>query len=302
MNTNFEINKILVPVDFSETSDNALRSAISIAHATKSELKLLYVISQAINFDANIPTPQGEEYYEKLKESLWLKFNRIVADIAKENKIVVNYEVRSGVVHKEICSVAEESKVDLIIMGTHGTSGVSEFFVGSNAGKVVANADRPVITIQTKPERKGFKNIILPIRLEVSSRQKVDYVVELARKFESTVFIVGFTEEKDEADQNKVKQYVHQVEKYLTKLNIPHTSSFIFEENFTKEILLFAQKNDADLIAIMNENNFSLDQLIQGPYATQFVNHSTIPVMSVPVFSDPDMLSYSPYLSGELPG
>jgi nucleotide-binding universal stress UspA family protein len=301
MNLAFELKKILVPVDFSETSNNALKQAIFMAKAVKAELKLLYVISQAINFDTNIPTPQGEAYYERLKKALLIKFKRIASDISKENTIETDYEVRSGIVYKEICSAAEEFKADMIIMGTHGTSGVSEFFAGSNAGKVVAHAECPVITIRKKPERNGFKNIILPIRLEISSRQKVDYVVELAKISGSTVFIAGFTDEKNKSDQSKIKQYVKQVEKYLSKLNIKYKSTLIFEDNFTKEILLYAKSNKADLIAIMNENSFSLDQLLRGPYAKQFVNHSTIPILSVPVYSDPDLITYSPYLSGALP-
>ena len=291
-----------MPTDFSETAGNALKQAIFTARIAKAELKLLYVIRPEMNFEGNVPIPQGKVYYDKLKKALLTKLKNLASQIKKEYIIDVNYEVKSGIVHKQICATSEEENFDIIIMGTHGVSGVTEFFAGSNAYKVVAHAACPVITIQKKPERKGFRNIILPIRLERNSRQKVDYVVELAKLLSATVFITGFTAEKDKASQVKIKQYVRQVEKYLTKLEINYKSTLIFADNFTKEILLHAKKNKADLIAIMNENNFSLDQLVKGPYARQFVNHSAIPVMSVPVYSDPDLITYCPYLSGTLPG
>jgi nucleotide-binding universal stress UspA family protein len=156
----------------------------------------------------------------------------------------------------------------------------------------------PVITIQKKLSGKGFRTIILPIRAEANSRQKVDYVVELAKLYAASVHITGYAKQTNKNDQTIVKQYVKQVEKYLTALNISYNTTLIFGENFIKEILFHAEKNEADLIAVMNENDFNLDQLISGPYAKQFVNHSTIPILSIPVYSDPDLMTYSPYLSG----
>ncbi len=298
----FEIKKILLPTDFSDTANNALRQAIVMAKLAGAELKLLYVIEPEMNFSATIPMPQSEGYYEQLKINLLNKLGKIAQNIESENNIKVTYETRFETVYKQICSVAEDENIDLIMMGTHGNSGVSEFFIGSNASKVVSNANCPVITIQQKAATSGFKTICLPIRAEINSRQKVDYVVELAKLYASTVFIIGYADMNNEEDQIKVKQYVLQVEKYLVKLNVNHNSTFITGDNFTKEIMLHAEKNNADLIAVINETSFSLDHLIKGPFAKQFVNHSTIPVISIPVYSNPDLISYSPYLSGSLPG
>jgi hypothetical protein len=81
---------------------------------------------------------------------------------------------------------------------------------------------------------------------------------------------------------------------------IDYKSYFINNENFAKSIIGFASKQKADLIAIMTSHDFSLDQVLKGSYAQQFVNHSGIPVLS-----SPDTLkfeySYTPSLSGILP-
>lgn len=294
----FKINKILLPTDFSETASNALKQAISIAIKAKAELKLVHVIIPEMNYEASVPIPHSKSYNANLKKNVEKKLENLAGQIEKVNSIKVSIKVTLGVPHKEICSIAEEEEIDIIVMGTHGASGISEFFAGSNASKIVAHANCPVITIQKLPKAKGFKNIILPIRSEMNSRQKVDYVVEMARLFSSTILVTGFADKKDKADQTKMKQYVKQVEKYLTKLKMNFKSTQIVADNFTKEILIYAIKNKADLIAIMNEHDFSLDQLIKGPYAKQFVNHSSIPVFSIPVYSDPDLMSYSPYMSG----
>jgi nucleotide-binding universal stress UspA family protein len=297
----FKIKKILVPTDFSETAGNALNQAIYMAKLNKAVIKLIHVVTP-INFTApNSLIPTSDAFYTTILDQSNQDLKKITTEMVEANAIGVSYEVKLGNVSDEICDMAEKEKFDLIIMGTHGTSGVKEFFSGSNAYKVVNHAECPVLTIQKKPDNQSFKNIILPIRLEITSRQKVDYAIEMARLFDGTIFITGYTDDKNESQQFKVKQYVEQVEKYLTKCNVKHTSTSIFADNFTKEILDYATKNNADLIVVMKKHDFSLDQLLKGGYSEQFVNHSAIPILSIPVVSNPDMMTHGTYLVGDLP-
>ncbi len=84
------------------------------------------------------------------------------------------------------------------------------------------------------------------------------------------------------------------------KQGIKYKSKSIFADNFTKEVLKHASKMKADLIMIMKDNDFSVDQLIKGPYAQQFVNHSSTPVFCVPVISNPDLIDYDSSMDGDL--
>jgi nucleotide-binding universal stress UspA family protein len=296
----FGIKKILVPTDFSETAANALRQAIYLAKLNKAEIKLVHVVSPVYITGSELTLPYSQTFFNRIKKSTTDHLKKIAADIKEESENKISCEVKMGNVGEVINYIAKKEKCDLIIMGTHGTSGVKEFLIGSNAYKVVHNASCPVITVQKKT-KSGFKNIIMPIRLGLHSRQKVDYAVDLAQVYGSTIHIVGFTDYKSTSKKEKLKTYVKQVEKYLKKLEIDFKSAIIYEDNFTKEILDYAKKNKGDLIAVMNHNHVSLDQLIKGPYAKQFVNHSDIPVMSVPL-RESDELEFSPYLSGAMPG
>lgn len=298
----FNIKKILVPTDFSDTASNALSQAIQIAKANKASIKLLHVITPVYVTSSNsFISGGGDAFYRKLKNNASDELKSIAKEIKKTTNIAVDYKTKLGVVNDIVCDMAEKEKFDLIVMGTHGTSGVKEFFAGSNAYKVVNNSNCPVLSVQKKINKQGIKNIILPIRLELTSRQKVDYAVQIARMFNSTIFITGYTDDKNKSKQFKVKQYVAQVEKYLTKQNIKHKSTSIFADNFTKEILSYAKKNKADLIAVMKKHDFSLDQIIKGTYSEQFVNHSSIPILSVPVYTNPDMMAHGTYLLGDVP-
>ena len=297
----FKIKKILVPTDYSETADNALSQSIYMAKLNKAIIKLIHVVTPIYVSTPNSLIPVTDTFYVTVVNEASAELQKKAAKIEETNAIGIEYEVKVGNISDEICSMADEGKFDIIIMGTHGTSGVKEFFAGSNAYKVVNHAECPVLTIQQKPDNQSYKNIILPIRLEITSRQKVDYAIEMARLFDATIFIVGYTDDTNESQQFKVKQYVEQVEKYLTKCNVKHTSTSIFADNFTKEILDYAKKNDADLIVVMKKHDFSLTQLVKGVYSEQFVNHSIIPILSIPVFSNPDMMSHGTYLVGDLP-
>ncbi|MES2513147.1 MAG: universal stress protein [Bacteroidota bacterium] len=298
----FDIKKILVPVDFSATAMHALKQAVLIAKTAGATIKIIHV-AQEVYFPAADDAPlKNEEAINKsiLKRSV-AELKKIVKQIHATDAINIDYEIKSGNVIDTVCYLAEQEKFDLIIMGTHGVSGVKEFFAGSNSYKTVRHSICPVLTIQKNSGTINFKNIILPIRLERNSRQKVDYVVELARLFNSTVIITGYTDDTDENKQFKVKQYVEQVEKYLAKNSITYKSKLIFTSDFVKQILKLSAKSSAGLIVTMKEHDFSMDQIIKGSYSEQLVNHSTIPVLSIPVFSNPDMITYTPYLSGGVP-
>ena len=297
----FNIKKILVPTDYSETAGNALSQAIYMAKLNKAVIKLVHVVAPLYVATPNSLVSMQDNLYVTIVNEASAELKKIAAKIEETNAIGVEYEVKVGNVSDEICAMAEKEKFDIIIMGTHGTSGVKEFFAGSNAYKVVNHSECPVLTIQKKLGKQNIKNIILPIRLEISSRQKVDYAVEIARLFDAIIFIIGFTDDTHKSKQFKVKQYVAQVENYLTKLNVKHKSTSIFTDNFTKEILAYAKKNKADLIVVMKKHDFSLDQVVKGVYSEQFVNHSAIPILSIPVFTNPDMITHGTYLVGDIP-
>jgi nucleotide-binding universal stress UspA family protein len=301
----FNIKTILVPTDFSETAGNALRQAIQIAKMNKAEITLLHIVTPFdITYQKQKPSDKFDHHslYNKVVKAAENELKKIAKEITEKNSIKVECIVKVELVIEDvICNVAEKEKTDLIVMGTHGTAGAREFFAGKNTYLVVHHAECPVLTIPKRTSKQGLKNIILPIRLESNSRQKVDYAVQIARLFDSTVFITGYTDDTNKSKQNKVKQYVAQVENYLSALGIKNKSTSIFSENFTKETLDYAKKNKADLIVVMKKHDFSLNQLVKGTYSEQFVNHSEIPVLSVPVYSNPDMIENFSLLVGDVP-
>ena len=146
------MKNILVPIDFSDCSENALYMAASVAKKVGASLHLFHTLNMHDSFllDAEDDAVTVAPYILAMEK-------RFVNYIKKPylEGIKVGYFVRQKSVFQEIENVIEEVEADLIIMGSHGVSGLQEFFVGSNTQKVVRNSNVPVMVIKNKME--GFK-------------------------------------------------------------------------------------------------------------------------------------------------
>ena len=137
------LKRILVPTDFSETSEAALSYGVALAHAFKAQLYLLHVAEHRGEgepehpiglVDEATPTPAQEQLVALLTE-------RQIQELRPERAL------RIGKPYSEIVRYAQEHEIDLIVMGTHGREGVARVLIGSVAEKVVRRAPCPVLTV-----------------------------------------------------------------------------------------------------------------------------------------------------------
>ena len=144
------MKKILVPVDFSKCSEHALRVASDLAKKHNAEIIALHMMGLSGGVLTNMQTQQMLEgiYYVKLAQKRFKEF--LDKDYLKGVRVtdsVYNYKDFS-----EINTVADENNVDIIIMGSHGSSGLTEVFVGSNTEKVVRHSEIPVLVVKNRHE------------------------------------------------------------------------------------------------------------------------------------------------------
>lgn len=143
------IRRILHPTDFSSASQAAFKKAVELAKQPGGELLVIHVISPVVY-------TAGDGYmsprvYEELTASTraWARKNmdRLLAR-AKAAGVRVRGLFREGVAHAQIVRAARAQHADLVVMGTHGRSGLAKLFVGSVAARVVATARCPVLTVR----------------------------------------------------------------------------------------------------------------------------------------------------------
>jgi nucleotide-binding universal stress UspA family protein len=135
------IKRILVPTDFSETSDAALKYGIELARTFGARLYLLHVPGETgVNFEADFPMVEFENATRERLDTLVSPRDMI--------KLRPEYALRLGTPSDEIVRYADSRDIDLIVMGTHGRSGVAHMVMGSVAEKVVRAAPCPVLTVR----------------------------------------------------------------------------------------------------------------------------------------------------------
>jgi nucleotide-binding universal stress UspA family protein len=270
------VKKILVPIDFSSDSINALEFAIEIANKSNAIIDMIYVKSSK-TFD--VPFFFKDSKVNKV--SIENFFDIILSKYATKIKTKLSYKIREGKVYREIINQAKYSDSDLIIMGTHGVSGFEAYWIGSNAYKVVSNSTCPVITIRNGFLHRGINKIVMPIDVSKCSRQKSIFTSELALLCDATIHLVSVRETNRPVIINKLNNYINQTKEYLESKNIKVITADLSGSNITDITIDYAKKIDAQLISIMTEQPENAYNIWLGKYAQQMVNNSPIPVLSI---------------------
>ena len=152
------IKKILCPTDFSENSEHAMKYALTLAMLSQAELELFHVVEP-------ITYPQSTELFEPVLDEVELTMKMGVAfqkqledQVAalKEEYSKIEGKLVTGNTFLEIIQVARDDNVDMIVMGTHGRTGLAHVLIGSVAEKVVREAPCPVLTVK-HPEHEFVK-------------------------------------------------------------------------------------------------------------------------------------------------
>ncbi|HRZ41665.1 MAG TPA: universal stress protein [Bacteroidales bacterium] len=268
---------IIVGIDFSDSSINCLEHALSIARKAEADLLMVWV---------SIPSIAKKLLSEKDAD-----INQVVegkfADLVHKYQPTlpnntISFTIRQGKVYKELAKISREKEADLILVGTHGTSGYDPFWIGSNANKLISIAHCPVITIRLGVDiNRDLKKIILPLDDSRETRQKVAITTDIALYFGAEVHIVGIYTSSVDHYRNLIDSYCDQVVKHFVKFGVKFIVEKIEASNITKATIDYAMKVDANLITIMTEQTTSAMNLWLGPFAQQMVNQSPIPVLSV---------------------
>jgi nucleotide-binding universal stress UspA family protein len=143
------IRRILHPTDFSSASRPALERALGLARDSRAELIILHVMAPVIPVvgEGYIPPQTYEAIDTAARKSAQTKLDALVAR-ARKAGVRTRGLLVEGTPHDRIVRAAKAQRVDLIVMGTHGRSGLARLFVGSVASRVVSAAACPVMTVR----------------------------------------------------------------------------------------------------------------------------------------------------------
>lgn len=281
------MKKILVPVDFSSNSKNALRVAASLAAQNGAALELLHanvaaIYSVPLSEYASASVLAEDQGYDESASRLLEREKHALMENPEFAKLKIDTRVEEGYLHACIRDVAEEDEVDLVVMGTKGAAGVNEFLVGSNTEKVIRTAPCPVLAVPESTQNFNLKTVLLPSTLKDDQNGIFRYMAEWQKVFGFNVKVLylnnpaGFpTDGSAEAAKNRLAEAAG-----LQKTEVVMVMGSFFEDS---TILSVADQYDVDLIAMATHQRQGLSHVFFGSITEDTVNHSDIPVLAVPM-------------------
>lgn len=267
------MRSIIVGTDFSEGSYVALELAVDIANRMECNIDIIWVKRPKRLMDSD-----QLDTLSKLAEEKLVALCEKHQPHLKHGKM--RWEICEGKVAPVLSRHATHANAPLIVIGTNGASGFEKYWMGSTAVRIVQEATVPVITIRQGFDfHKDLERIVLPLRVNLNSRQKVPPTADIARLFGSEVHLLGLHDADFQI--NELQIYLMQAAELFKKQGIRYTSSLLQYSNYSDTLLNYAENVNADLVVINTEQDRKLAQLFLGTNAQQIVHNAQMPILSV---------------------
>ena len=274
------MKNIVVGIDFSKNSYNAMKHAVAISLRNKAKLHLAWVKTAAMKTDLAVSTTT-DNYMTTVREKLnqWVEECKTEAPESSVTSIVLE-----GKPAVEICKYAANLSKAMIVMGTHGVSGFEEFFVGSNAFRTINLTSVPVLILREGIEiNRDLTEILVPLDTSFETLQKMKISIEFAKDFNAKICLLGVV--------NPVTNDI----KHVINVQLQHASSMCKKANVRYDVQTLevtgdsipalinaAKKMDVNLMVIMREEEHDFSSVWMGSNTRQIVNNSPMPLVIVP--------------------
>lgn len=277
---------ILVPIDFSENSKNAMDYAILLANKLKMKLLLLHAfypsVVEAISDSYKIARHKqisGTPAELERELDIW---REVVTDTEKTLKCETVFA--EGELTDVITELMTERDIDLIVMGTKGATGLKEVFMGSNTVKVIEEFSCPVIAVPQGFQFNDIKKIIFATDYHDSDIASLRFIIKLALLFESELIVTHVAEGdlKPRFEEDLLQYFIERLGKSISYDKMKF--HLLDGKDIDKSLNKFIDEQNADLFVISTK-----DRLFKGPFfnrglTRKFAHHIQIPLMAFHAF------------------
>ncbi len=273
------MDKIIVPIDFSDNSLNALKFAKYLAKKTNSDITLLntYILLQ----EGISPRVGhlGYTYYEQISEPPRLKALEKIAEDYSDKDVKINAKIKKGTlpyVIKEM--VKSEKDFTAIVMGRQGSSNIARMLWGSNTIDVINETSIPVIAVPEGTNVNKIEKILYALDFSQYDKKNIKELINFSQFFDAQLSCVHVSTYR--GDRVK-KQILLQILEEKLKFTSMDNVSFEFKEShmIVKGIKEYTKDHPVDLIAVMPENKSFIDNLLYTSISKEMVLHSNVPVL-----------------------
>ena len=270
------MKKLLVPTDFSEQAENALKVAAQLAKKNNSELYILHTLELPLHLanssdSSSLPEPI---YFIKLAEK---NFKELL-----EKPYMEGIEIQEAYGHNEIYDDIREAvdtnNIDLVVMGSHGVSGFKEMFIGSNTEKVVRTSTKPVLVIKNEHDEFNIKDFVFASDFSEESKGPIQEAVKFAKGVDAQLHLLYVNTPSGFSTTSEVTAKMDAI---LEEIEDDNYSLNIYNDNSVeKGILNFAKDTNATLIGMSTHGRKGISHFFNGSISEDLVNHANMPVVT----------------------
>ena len=278
---------ILVPFDFSQIATHALNFATKLSTTYhKLHITVIHVVELPIN--ANVGTMgggldplsdfQNQVYFRELIEQRKKELDLLQSKLSSPNYRLETM-IQVGNVFREISTAITDKKPDLLVMGSSGTSGWEEFWIGSTTEKIVRNAPCPVITIKGDTDPSQLKKVVFASSFDEMDVALAARIKNMQQVFDAQFYFVSINTPGNFTPSRAAQA---RLDKFIQRFKFEQVQTEIYN-SLSEEagILEFADDIGADLIAMATHGRTGILHLLTGSIAEDVVNHSKRPVWTL---------------------
>jgi nucleotide-binding universal stress UspA family protein len=286
-----QVQRILVPVDFSRYSKNACQYAIGLAEKLNAEIKLLHVYyNPVVN-----SMPMTDTYYYQVnldeiirdievraKEKMEQFYKEIKQQIDQQNlkNVRLDYALIRGITHEEIVLQAEEYNPDVIIVGTRGKGEKPGDLIGGVTRKIIEHSSVPVLAIPESSEYKGISNINIMYVTEFddSDYKAIHKLMNIVSSFSVRLYCVHIsTPESNKWDEVKMDSLKHHIQEEYSSQHFE--CDLIEEEDKLKGIQEFIHNRHIDILSLVTHKRTLIERLLNPGIERKLLFHSNVPLL-----------------------
>lgn len=270
------MKRILVPTDFSEQAENALKVAVKLSKKHGGEIFVLHSMEMPLHLATSGDKGSLPEslFFIKLAEKRFtdLRKKPYLADIA------VNEAIGHNEIYEDIEEACKRNKIDLIVMGSNGASGFKEMFVGSNTEKVVRTSKTPVLVIKNNHEQFHVTDFVFATDFSEEARGVLDKAQKFAKKLGAKMHLLFVNTPADFKTSAQAQRIMENLVKGMGVEN--YTLNIYNDTSVEKGILNFAKHINAQLIGMGTHGRKGISHFFNGSISEDMVNHANMPVIT----------------------
>ena len=269
-----KLSKILLGVDFSEPSLNAIHTATNLAVKENATLYLLH--AHETIFEQIVLRRSMQENVSNSSSIL----HALAIDISRKSGVRTQVIEEEGHAAEIMLRNVVALNIDLVILGTYGASGFRNGYTGCTAYAVSKYAPCPVLLVPGGQQWTKFRKVIYPVRPVMTAMRHYPTIRRFIEK-ESTLQIFGLTRKGEERDENMFNETLSQFQDSLQADKITTSINWNTDNAVSYNILSQADKSRSDLIILTTAIDVSNKQFFIGPISHYIIHHSRVPVLVI---------------------